>query len=627
MPKARTSSGRRRATTCGSSPGDRPRTVRVREVVEYDGGGTDGAGVLMPLAAAQQLLGKPGLVKAVFVSNAGGVGSTDAVMRVLRPAVAPLGLEADNTKQDALETADEAGSMFMSFFTTFGSFSIAAGILLIFLIFVMLAAERRGELGIARAVGTRRGHLVQMFLYEGITYDLAAALVGALVGIAVAYGMVLALASAFATTRLPDQYAVKPASFVLAYAIGVLLTLVVVAFSAWRVSRMNIVAAIRNLPEDANEKRRRRRWVLGIVGLLVGAALASSGVSSKDAVVLGLGVSIVILSLVPILRVFLPVRAVRTGAGLVLIAWFLLPFDRWILGQPKVNFGIFVLGGLMIVVGASWTLMYNADVLLGALGAATRRMRGLAPVLKMSMAYPLRSLFRTGVTLAMFTLVVFTLVVGATTSGAFGNAFNDNDAFGGGFDVRATGSPAEPDRRHDIGRRPRARTPAGRLPGSREHLDARGQGPPARHDRKGSLVRRPRRRRRLPAEHDLQARRLGARLFVGGSCLERDPDATQPGGRRPVRRAAPRELELRDGARLQAEGLLPRGQDIRPGPRRGSRPADGEAPRPEGRRRPLRQHAGVHERDVDVAAIGRRHVRRPGSADDVSVRAASRLGR
>jgi FtsX-like permease family len=51
----------------------------------------------------------------------------------------------------------------MSMVTTFGSFSIAAGILLLFLIFVMLAAERRGELGIARAVGTRRRHLVQIF--------------------------------------------------------------------------------------------------------------------------------------------------------------------------------------------------------------------------------------------------------------------------------------------------------------------------------------------------------------------------------------------------------------------------------------------------------------------------------
>ena len=55
----------------------------------------------------------------------------------------------------------------MSVFTTFGSFSIAAGILLIFLIFVMLSAERRSELGIARAVGTRREHLVQMFVVRG----------------------------------------------------------------------------------------------------------------------------------------------------------------------------------------------------------------------------------------------------------------------------------------------------------------------------------------------------------------------------------------------------------------------------------------------------------------------------
>ena len=70
----------------------------------------------------------------------------------------------------------------MSIFTTFGSFSIAAGILLIFLIFVMLAAERRSELGIARAVGTRRGHLVQMFLFEGVAYDMIAAAVGACSG-------------------------------------------------------------------------------------------------------------------------------------------------------------------------------------------------------------------------------------------------------------------------------------------------------------------------------------------------------------------------------------------------------------------------------------------------------------
>ena len=73
--------------------------------------------------------------------------------------------------------------------------------------------------------------------------------------------------------------------------------------------------------------------------------------------------------------------------------WFVLPISRWLFGEMKVNFSIFILGGLMIVIGASWTLMYNADVLLGALGSVAGRIPGLAPVLRMSMAYPLRSLF------------------------------------------------------------------------------------------------------------------------------------------------------------------------------------------------------------------------------------------
>ena len=421
-------------------------TMRVKAIVGYDGGGSDGAGVLMPLRAAQQFLGKQGLVKALFVANVGGVSATNQAMRVLQPAAARLGLEADNTKQDALQQADAGGAAFMSFFTTFGSFSIAAGILLIFLIFVMLAAERRSELGIARAVGTHRRHLVQMFLYEGLAYDLLAAYVGVLLGVGVAYGMVLAMASAFSTAAdFKISYSVRPTTFLLGYAIGVLLTLAVVAFSAWRVSRMNIVTAIRNLPEPSAEKERRRRRYFGVAALLFGALLVLSGIKAKDAVILGLGVSLVVLGLVPIVRAFgLPERAVHTGAGLALVAWFVLPISRWLFGELKVNFSIFVLGGLMIVIGASWTIMYNADILLGAFGSTLGRVRGLAPVVRMSIAYPLRSLFRTGVTLAMFTLVVFTLVVGATTSGAFTNAFNDLNVFGGGFDVRATTSPAQP---------------------------------------------------------------------------------------------------------------------------------------------------------------------------------------
>jgi len=443
------------ADALGAKPGDTVRVLagtsleraRIRAVVDYQGAATSDYGVLMPLARAQTLLHQPGLIDVIYVANRGGVATTDKVVKALNPTVSALGLETDKTKQDMLNAADTEGAAFVSLFTTFGVFSIAAGILLIFLIFVLLAAERRSELGIARAVGTRRGHLVQMFLYEGAAYDLVAALVGAALGVLIAYLMVLGMGGIFASEPgLHLAFAVKPASLVVAYTIGVLLTLGVVAFSAWRVSRMNIVSAIRDLPDQIVAMSRRRKRIGGILIIALGYSIARSGISAKNEVTLGLGVSLVILGVARLSEALgANKRVVRTAAGLALIVWFIVPSIRQhLFGAMSVNFGIFILGGLMIVIGATWTIMYNADILLGALGGALGRIRKIAPVARMSIAYPLKSLFRTGVTLAMFMLVTFTLVVGATTTGSFTNAFNNVRAYGGGFDVHATAPATAP---------------------------------------------------------------------------------------------------------------------------------------------------------------------------------------
>src|SRR4029453_18455191 len=254
-----------------ASPGDELRLfaegkalpARVRAVVDYQGGGTDGPGLVLPLDRAQRLLGREGEIKHILISNhgdeLGGAKLSDEVASIVRPVVAPRGLEVEKIKQDVLQQADVEGNAFMSLFTTFGSFSIFAGAMLIFLIFVMLAAERRGELGIARAVGTRRGHLVQMYLYEGMAYDLIAAAVGALIGVLVAFGMVFVMASALDFTGLQIEHDARPRSLVVGYTLGVLLTFVIVTVSAWRVSRLNIVSAIRNTPEPLVRKSRKRR--------------------------------------------------------------------------------------------------------------------------------------------------------------------------------------------------------------------------------------------------------------------------------------------------------------------------------------------------------------------------------
>ena len=417
----------------------------VKAVVEYRGTLTEDSVILLPLDAAQRLLDKEGLIKHIVVSNEGGalagVKHTDAVIEALEPTLTPLNLEADPTKEDALEFANDLGNVFASFFVTFGTFSIVAGILLIFLIFVMLAAERKPEMGMARAVGTKRRHLIQMFLFEGVVYDLAAAAIGALLGLAVAYGIVLIMARAFTNFGVDIQHDFRLRSLIVAYTLGMLLTFVVVTVSAWRVSVLNIVTAIRDLPDPVLGKGGALTWILGVLALLVGVLLTFVGLNAEVMTPFMLGISFLILGLVPLLRrLGLADRAAYTLPGIALVVWWLLPFDTFdfILPDFQQDISIFIVSGIMVVIGATWTVMYNSDLLLRAVMAVFGRIRALAPVLKTAVAYPLTNRFRTGMTVAMFTLVVFTLVVMATLTNAFTQLFNDEEAFAGGFDVRAT---------------------------------------------------------------------------------------------------------------------------------------------------------------------------------------------
>jgi putative ABC transport system permease protein len=146
----------------------------------------------------------------------------------------------------------------------FGQFSVAAGVLLIFLIFVMLAAERKHELGIARAVGMRRGHLMRMFAFEGALYALLASAIGSVAGVGVGWLMVRVIGKAFAGSGFTISFATSPQNVVIAFCLGMVLTFAVVLISSWRVSRLNVVRAIRDIPEPDRKGRSIRGVLLAV---------------------------------------------------------------------------------------------------------------------------------------------------------------------------------------------------------------------------------------------------------------------------------------------------------------------------------------------------------------------------
>src|SRR6266542_1915023 len=128
----------------------------------------------------------------VYVSNTGGVEGgnrhSDAVGAKLDAALGPAvhkDVTVEKVKQQALREADQGGSELGSFFLFVGCFAIIAGVMLLVNIFVMLAEERKPELGMLRAVGMRRGRLVRAFVIEGALYALVAAAIGVAAGLAV----------------------------------------------------------------------------------------------------------------------------------------------------------------------------------------------------------------------------------------------------------------------------------------------------------------------------------------------------------------------------------------------------------------------------------------------------------
>ena len=260
-----------------------------------------GSGGLLSIDAYQSLLGPqlsaPDHWDSILISGAGGVEAplefSDALDRDIESALDEFerqepdlylsnGLSryaSEAVKADSLEDAELIASVFTTLFLFMGSFSVAAGILLIFLIFAMLAEERKPEMGIARAVGMQRNDLIQMFISEGMVYNMGAAVVGVVLGLLFALGFIAALNQGFESFGFVFTWTVTIKSLVISACIGIVITFITVVFSSFRASRLNIVAAIRDIPEARYEETYRLtpwrivRNILGVFATALGLVL------------------------------------------------------------------------------------------------------------------------------------------------------------------------------------------------------------------------------------------------------------------------------------------------------------------------------------------------------------------
>ena len=414
-----------------------------------DASGLETTGLVMPLASVQELTGQPDMLSAIAVSNAGdtesGMERTGEVVPVLEAAVAGQGVGVDPIKQDRVETSEQFSAVFTGIFLILGLFSIAAGILLIVLIFTMLAAERRPEMGMERAVGTQRRQLIQQFVSEGSGYAILAGVIGSALGVAAAIGIAWGMQQIFGEYAAVESH-ITPRSVVIAYAAGVVITFATVVLASWKVSRINIVAAVRDIPDVSVHHRNRRTLAWGVLLLLVGGLLTMMGASDHQAFSFMSGMSLWPFGIALVLGFFgVPGRPLNTTIGIALLVFWLLPEDAftWLFGDYDLGFEMFFVSGIALVVATTVLVVNNLDLLLAGLSHVSRLSRPLMPSMRTAIAYPAAARGRTGMTIAMFSLIVFSLVMMATMNQNYAASVLGDEA-NAGWHVRADQLGSEP---------------------------------------------------------------------------------------------------------------------------------------------------------------------------------------
>lgn len=349
-----------------------------------------------------------------------------------------------NIKDFTLRRADRIGDNTTSQFSTVGGFSVAAGILLMVNLFVMLASERKVDLGTMRAIGLQRGHTRRAFSVEGLVYGLAATVLGLLFGIAVAWVIIQISADQFSEGgELEIRLAVEPTSLFSGAVIGLAITQLTVLITAWRIVRINIVAALKDAVEARATEQSWVRIAIGVAGAVVGAGLWLA--ASDQQTVAFLAPILVAVGLIPLVSRLVGQKAATVaGCGLG-IFWAAGIFALLPETFEDPNIELFLIQGIVLV-ALSVTILAAFDrVLIAGIRAVTRGSVESRLGLSNPMARPVRTAFL----VSMYALVILTITFTAILNQAFTNQTPIFAAEAGGnydaFILSSTLSPLDQD--------------------------------------------------------------------------------------------------------------------------------------------------------------------------------------
>ena len=343
-----------------------------------------------------------------------------------------LSLSVQAVKLDALEQAEASSGVLTAMFLVFGSFTIAAGILLVVTIITMLIDVRQKEYATVRALGMTRADLRYIAMIEGSIAALIGCAFGSLLGVGLAWLIGIGFSSVFASAGADVfSFHVDSSSLLAGWFWGFHIAMLTMFGSSLWSSRMIIVHALKNVPQRVPKHVPWALYlfVIGALGLMLlsgGFFLIGSGALAHSVwIVLGCSVVLflcpILFWIVPVLRTkrapdgSLPTfrEAPRRTIGLIgvfLLVWTALPssLDPVRADLTPNEFSFIIIGLVQVLAGVLVLSSLAPLMIRGLLRLASFRS---GPVVPVALSYPLHKPLRTAVVMGMFSITVFSVVV------------------------------------------------------------------------------------------------------------------------------------------------------------------------------------------------------------------------
>jgi putative ABC transport system permease protein len=217
---------------------------------------------------------------------------------------------------------------------------------------------------------------------------------------------------------------------------GFMLTIVTVYLATARISRMNIVRAIRNIPDPPISRADKRVLRTGLIVFAAGILVMALGMNVRNQGLALSGLSVIALSMGFLLRKLIGDRASWNLAAIAtLLIWVPKP-GNWQIFPYGGDIEMLIISGLFMVTSALLIIIFNSDAIVKGLTRILRFRSGYRAVVMTSVSYPLKAKVRTGLSIFIFGLVIFTVSALSVVSGVLNyNIPLQVSEASGGFDT------------------------------------------------------------------------------------------------------------------------------------------------------------------------------------------------